>query len=139
MGNREITIDTHALLWYLDKGQNKKLSTLALQAVESAERNGVIYVPAIVVMETFHIIEKGRFFLSDDRDCATQATAFLSMIQKHRSYQIIPIEPNLMRASIPLRGLKIHDRLIAATAMLTGSVLVSKDRAITDKEVNVLW
>jgi PIN domain nuclease of toxin-antitoxin system len=46
MGNRAITIDTHALLWYFDMGQNKKFSMLALQAIADAEHDGIIYVPA---------------------------------------------------------------------------------------------
>lgn len=42
MDNYRITLDTHSLLWYMDKGQNMKLSHKALQKIEQAERNGTI-------------------------------------------------------------------------------------------------
>jgi len=140
---RAITIDTHALLWYLDMGQNKKLSMLALQAIADAEHSGIIYVPAIVIMETFRIIEKGRFSLRSKanapQNSRQQAMSFLSMIENHRSYQIVAVHANLMRAAIPFSGLKIHDRLIAATAVLTDTALVSRDRDIAATGARVLW
>lgn len=139
MGSGPITLDTHSLLWYLDKGQNKKLSAPALRAIIAAEEEGLIYVPAIVVMETVRIIEKGRFSLHIGEDRGAQATAFLSMIDYHGCYRIVPIDARVLRAAIPLRDLKIHDRLVLATATLTRTPLVTKDRAIAATGANTVW
>lgn len=139
MGNRAITVDTHALVWHLDKGQKKKLSAAALKAIVRAELYDVVYVPAIAIMETVRIIEKGRFSLAPGQDSRQQAMYLLSMIETNPAYQIVPVEANLIRAAIPFTGLKIHDRLIAATALLTGSVLVSKDTQITATGLRVVW
>ncbi|UJS17878.1 MAG: hypothetical protein L3J17_02175 [Candidatus Jettenia sp.] len=38
-----------------------------------------------------------------------------------------------------IRGLEVHDRVILATARLTGSPLVSNDREIHAKGVKVIW
>jgi PIN domain nuclease of toxin-antitoxin system len=140
MGSADVTIDTHSLLWYIDKGQNDSLSPLALQAIIEAEGSGLIYVPAIVLMEALFLIEKGRFSLrGSGQNDQEQATDFLSTIEGSDIYRIIPIDAKLLRATIPLKGLDIHDRLILATSILTDSVLVSKDRAIRAKGVNVVW
>ncbi|MDI6751625.1 MAG: PIN domain-containing protein, partial [bacterium] len=60
----EITLDTHSLIWYVDKKLNKKLSKKALEAIKKAEEAGIVYVSVIVLMETLHLIEKGRVKLS---------------------------------------------------------------------------
>jgi len=138
MGNG-VTLDTHSLLWYVDRSQNRKLSKLALESIITAEGSGMIYIPAMVIMETFYLIEKGRFSLRAGKDQQEQAISFLSMIVANPRYHIVPIDANLLKATIPLRGLKIHDRLILATAVLTDSVLVSKDREITAMGVNIVW
>lgn len=46
-----ITIDTHVLIWYVDKSLNDKLSKKALSTLEDFEGNSFIYVPVIVLME----------------------------------------------------------------------------------------
>jgi len=45
----------------------------------------------------------------------------------------------LLKIAISLQGLEIHDRLILATAIMTDSILVSKDMTIRAKGVNVIW
>jgi len=55
-----ITIDTHSLIWYLDKSLNSKLSAIDLDTIIKAEKNGIIYVPVIVLVEILYLIEKGR-------------------------------------------------------------------------------
>jgi len=46
-----------------------------------------------------------------------------------------------LEVAIPLKGIEIHDRLILATAMITNSVLVSKDRTLKTRNFNisVVW
>ena len=55
-----ITIDAHSLVWYLDKGLNSNLSEKALHFIKEAEKNDIIYIPIIVLVELLYLIEKGR-------------------------------------------------------------------------------
>jgi len=53
-----VVTDTHALIWYLF--EPKRLSSVARTALLQAETNpGVIYVPAISVVEARYLVEKG--------------------------------------------------------------------------------
>jgi len=131
MGNRDITLDTHALLWYVDESLKGKLSPAALEAIRAAEGEGIIYVPAIAFMEILHLVERKKSSISFGR--------LMLSIEEGTNYRIIPIDGRLLRAAVPLKGLEIHDRLILATAVFTDSVLISKDRTIAAKGVNVLW
>jgi PIN domain nuclease of toxin-antitoxin system len=131
MGSKDITLDTHVLLWYVDELLKRRLSPLALRAIREAEKEGIIYIPAIVLMEMLHLVERKRSSISFDR--------LMMSIEESSNYRIVPIDGTLLKAAIPLKGLEIHDRLILATAMLTGSALVTKDREIKARGVNVLW
>jgi len=131
MGIPSITLDTHSLIWYIDTNLNEKLSKTALHAIEEAEDSGIIYIPAITLLEALDLIEKGRIKLSFD--------VFMASIREDVAYQIIPLDEELLKAAIPLKGLEIHDRLIVATAILTNTVLVCRDRAVRAMGVNVVW
>lgn len=131
MAAKDITLDTHALIWYVDKPLKGKLSPIALEAIREAERDGVIYIPAIVLMEVLDLVEKKRSSISFSR--------LILGIEESASYRIVAIDGTVLKATIPLKGLDIHDRLILATAMLTDSALVSKDREIHAIGVNVVW
>jgi PIN domain nuclease of toxin-antitoxin system len=127
----DITIDTHALIWYVDANLNYKLSEVALQTITFAEKNGTIYVPSIALMEAMDLIEKGKVSLVFNE--------LLNMVDRGQNYKIVPLDARLLRTSIPLKGLDIHDRLIVSTALLTNTVLISRDRTITEFGINVLW
>lgn len=127
----EITLDTHALIWYIDKGLNKKLSVKALGAIKEAEANGIVYLPVIVLMEMLHLIEKGRVLLS--------FVKFLSLIESCHNYKVIPLDISLIKVAKTLTGLEVHDRLILATSILTNSSLISKDKELGKRGINVVW
>ena len=133
MGITRITIDSHALIWYVDQELNGKLSQPALEAIREAEKNGIIYVPIIALLEIHRLIEKGRLSLSFDK--------LLSDIERGTNYQAIPFDIELLKLSVSIKGLELHDKLIFATAILTNSDLVSKDRVIRAKGTNVkvIW
>ncbi len=131
MGQVRITVDAHALIWYTDVKSNRYLSSRAMDAITSAEREGIIYVPIIVLLEILSVIEKGRYPLDFD--------ALLLDIERNTSYQIVPFDTDLLKMAMRLPGLELHDRVIAATAMLTNSVLVSRDREIRASGVPVVW
>lgn len=133
MGDARITIDSHALIWYVDEKLKANLSAPALEAIREAEEKGVIYVPTIALLEVYRLIEKGKIELSFDK--------LLSDIERGTNYQVIPFDIELLKLSVSIKGLELHDKLIFATAMLTNSSLVSKDRAIKAKGTNVkvIW
>jgi PIN domain nuclease of toxin-antitoxin system len=133
MGSARITIDSHALIWYVDEELKTNLSSSALNTIREAEENGIIYVPIIALLEIYRLIEKGRIRLSFD--------ILLSGIEQGTNYQLIPFDIELLRLAVSISGLELHDKLIFATAMLTNSALVSRDRAIRAKgtKVKVMW
>lgn len=131
MGQNRITLDTHALIWYVHGPSKSKLSTLALDTIKLAERDGVIYIPTIALLEVLSIIEKGKYPLVFE--------ALLSALERNMCYQIIPFDVTLLRATADVKELTLHDRVIVATAILTNSILVSKDRDIGASEITVVW
>lgn len=127
----EITLDTHSLIWFVDKGLNKKLSRKALKTIRNVEEVGIIYIPIIVLMEILHLIEKGKINLTFSK--------LLDNIENSLNYQIIPFDTELLRTAETITGLEAHDRLILATAMLTNSILISKDNQVRTKGIKVIW
>jgi PIN domain nuclease of toxin-antitoxin system len=132
MGITRITVDTHTLVWFLDKTlKAKRLSAKALEVIRESEKYGVIYVSAISLMEIVDLSEKGRISVSFQ--------SVLSLIDTNEAYKVIPVNNELVKVAIPLQGLEIHDRLIMATALITDSVLLSKDKEINATGLNVIW
>lgn len=131
MEQNRITLDAHAIAWYIHEPSKKRLSRKALETIRSAERNGTIYIPTIALLEVLRLIEKGKIQLS--------FADVLDGLERSKRYKIIPFDVRLLRVAMQVQGLELHDRLIAATAILTNSVLVSKDRMIGASEVVVVW
>jgi len=131
MATSNITLDTHGLIWYIDKRSNKRLSKQTLETIKVAEKEATIFVPIIALMEILHLIDAGRFPVSFGTVIRT--------VKENEAYQIVPFDMRLLEIAIPLKGLEIHDRLVAATAVMTDSILVSKDRTIGVPGVTVVW
>ncbi|MBM2833660.1 MAG: PilT protein domain protein [Candidatus Brocadiaceae bacterium] len=127
----EITLDTHAFIWYLDKSLNNKLSPKALKAIKEAEDSYTVYLPIIVLMEVLYLIEKGRVNLSFHK--------LLLNLEESVNYEIVPFDTRLLKIAETIKGLEVHDRLILATAILTGSPLISNDKEIHAKGIKVVW
>jgi PIN domain nuclease of toxin-antitoxin system len=127
----KITVDAHSLIWFLDADLKYKLSDSASKAIRKAQEESVVFIPIIAIMEIVYLIERGRINTSFD--------SFMSAIEINSNFQIIPLNTELLKIAISLQGLEIHDRLILATAIMTDSILVSKDMTIRAKGVNVIW
>ncbi|MFH0925542.1 MAG: PIN domain-containing protein [bacterium] len=126
-----ITLDTHTLSWYLE-GSNSKLSEKALKAIKEAERDDIIYISIIVLMELLHLIEKGRINLSFKK--------IISLIEENDHYNVVDFNMELLDIVEELKGLEAHDRIILATAILTESALISKDKEIRNYQgINIIW
>jgi len=131
MGKTDITVDTHTLLWYLDSDYNDRLSNKAFEVISEAELSGIIYVPIISLAEALHQIDKRKFNTTWDN--------LISSIRNNEAYKIVRLSEDVLDKAVSLKGLEIHDRLIVATALVTGSVLVSKDKEIRATGLNVIW
>lgn len=126
-----ITVDAHSLIWYVHEPSNVKLTQKALEIIDNAERNGIIYVPSIVLLEILRLVEKGKYPISFD--------ALVKNIENHARYEVIPLNTELISILKNIHGLELHDRVIVATAMMTNTILVSKDREIRAAGLNVIW
>jgi len=132
MGVKGITIDTHTLVWYVDKTlKGKKLSKIALEMIREAEIQSTIYISVISLMEILDLVEKKRISVSFQ--------TVLSAIEKNEAYRVITVDTELVKLTRLLPRIEIHDRLILATAVLTNSTLLSKDREIEHTGLNVIW
>jgi PIN domain nuclease of toxin-antitoxin system len=131
MGKTDITLDTHSLLWYLDSDYHNRLSNKALEVISEAELSSIIYVPIISLAEALHQIDKQRFNITWDK--------LMSSIRNNEAYEIVPLNEDVLDKAVSLKGLEIHDRLIVATALVTDSVLVSKDKEIRATGLKVIW
>lgn len=127
----EITLDTHSLIWYLDKTLSKKLSKKALNTIKKAEKAGTIYIPAIVLVEILYLIEKGRINYNFDN--------LVNALEGNSSYRILPLDVSIVKELVVLKGLETHDRIILASAKAVNVPLVSKDEVIRKNCESVIW
>ena len=128
---KRITIDAHTLIWYYHEDSNIKLSHRALTAILEAEEKGIIYVSTVVLMEVLRLLEKGKYpIIFDD---------FLKDIEDDEAYKIVPLTTEVIKAMKSFPNLELHDRAIVATALITDSVLVSKDIEISRVYNRVIW
>lgn len=127
----EVTLDTHALLWYLDENLNNKLSEKAFNAIKTAEEQGIIYISVITLVEILYLIEKGRINYNFN--------FILKTLEENEVYCIIPLDICVLQEIENLKGLETHDRIILSTAKTTKSLLISKDETIRSNYKEVLW
>ncbi len=51
----------------------------------------------------------------------------------------LPFDAKLLKIAETIKGTEAHDRVIMATALLTGSPLVSNDKEIRAQGIKVIW
>ena len=91
MEQNRITIDAHALVWYLHELSRKFLSKKALKTIMLAENEGFIYVPSVVMLEILRLIEKGKFPLSFSN--------LLSSIEQSEAYKLIALDNESLKST----------------------------------------
>jgi PIN domain nuclease of toxin-antitoxin system len=133
MGQNRITIDTHALIWYMHEDSNVNISEEAFRTIKATENNGIIYVPTIVLLEIFRVIKKGKYPILFD--------VLLSKIEDSRNFHIVPFDLDILKLTVKHQDFELHDSIIFATAVITGTPLVTKDRQIKARRANVevIW
>jgi PIN domain nuclease of toxin-antitoxin system len=114
------SLDTHSLVWYI-----RGFSTLSPTAkdiiakIYRGEANG--FISTMVVLEAFYISLKHKTF------------AFSSFLEKIKrpNIRVIPFDNEVLVKTFELPAeLDTHDRIIAATAVVTSTPLVTKDRIL---------
>ncbi len=63
----------------------------------------------------------------------------LLTLEESSNYQIIPFDTRLLKIAQTLKGLEVHDRIILATATLTNSPIVTKDKDMIGKGILTIW
>jgi len=130
-----VVVDTHALIWYLF--EPKRLSSVARTALLQAEVNpGMIYVPAISVVEARYLVEKSTItepIFERLVDSLLDADTPLTVVPL--SLDIACALKEVTKRTVP----DMPDRIIAATALHLGLPLITRDRKIQASQVESVW
>ncbi|MBM4425396.1 MAG: type II toxin-antitoxin system VapC family toxin [Chloroflexi bacterium] len=135
-GVNSFVTDTHALLWHLSND-----SALSAQAGEKFRLadigGGEIFIPSIVLVEVVFLAERQR--VPSER---IDRIANLSVVPGSH-YHLVPLDMALIQTMrrIPREIVpEMPDRLIAATALLLGLPLITRDTRIAQlTTVECIW
>lgn len=121
-----IILDTHVLVWWVSNPE--KLSDKAQKLIEvEAKKGNEILVSSISVWEICMLIKKSRLKLTMDID------TWIGKIEQIIFLEFIPVDNKIAEQSVNLHG-TFHndpaDRMIIATALKYGAVLITSDRKI---------
>jgi PIN domain nuclease of toxin-antitoxin system len=121
-----IVLDTHAWIWWLS--EPRLLSPKARRAVDAAVAADSVHISAISAWELAMLVERGRLQLDRTARAFIQGTEALPFVH------FVDVDPRIALSAAELRWEHRDpaDRLIAATAMLLGAPLLSKDERMGD-------
>jgi PIN domain nuclease of toxin-antitoxin system len=131
--DKVILLDTHVLVWLAT--EPTKLSKHARSAIRRASRAGGIGISAITLWELAWLATHGRLQLTGTVE------AYLEEISSRVA--ILPITTKVAALANQFStdySSDPCDRLIGATALAQGMILVTKDAKIRDcKQLQTLW
>lgn len=135
MIQRAVT-DAHPLIWVVE-GKVKRLGRLArrfFEAVDAGE--GLLLIPTMVLVELGEAAHRNKVTFTGQR-----FADWLATIATVPNYQILPLTLDVVMAAESLRNIPERtDRLIAATALVHGCPLISRDPEIAQAaDVPLLW
>jgi len=124
------SLDTHSIVWYI-RGQ-KTLSYKAREIIEkifAGEANG--YISTMAILEAFYVSLKHKDFIFSH---------FLESI-KRPNIQIISFDSEVLSQSFELPvEIHIHDRVIVASAIITNTPLITKDKILRSNfPLETIW
>ncbi len=124
--------DTHALVWYLKEDTN--LSADAKTIFEKAEQG-----ETTIIITTISLLE--LLFICKKKNSLLQFKTILQKLNEAISYTIYDLDFQIVMACTELDNIpEIHDRVITATAALTGATVITKDEDIRKSGyVPILW
>lgn len=120
-----IVLDTHALVWWV--AEPRLLGKRARAAIDAAVRDEAVHVSSISAWELALLARRGRIELSLD------VADWLACVEALAWVHFVPVDNRVALRSVTLPG-PLHedpaDRIIAATALVLGAPLVTKDRRL---------
>ena len=130
-----IVLDTHAWLWWVSSPEY--LSETAKQTIDEAATGKNIFISSISAWEIAILVSRGRLKLTmnpADWVAASEALPF---------FDFVPVSNSIALKSVQLPGI-LHndpaDRIIIATTVSLGAVLVTKDEKIRNyPHVKTVW
>lgn len=130
-----IVLDTHAWIWWVSSPEF--LSETAKQVIDEAVTERNIFISSISAWEVAILVSRGRLKLTmspGDWVAASEALPF---------FDFVPVSNSIAIKSVRLPGV-LHndpaDRIIIATTISLGAVLVTKDEKIRNYEhVKTVW
>jgi PIN domain nuclease of toxin-antitoxin system len=130
-----IVLDTHAWIWFTSNPE--ALSQKATKVGEAAVKEKNLLISSISAWEVALLVKKGRLKLTMD------VTDWIAKSENLPFIQFIPVTNSIAVKSVNLPP-PLHpdpaDRIIIATALSTGSPIVTKDKKISDySHVKTIW
>ena len=128
-----ILLDTHVLIWLAN--EPAKLSKKASEAIRSATQTGGLGISAITLWELAWLATNGRLAI------AGTVEDFVERISSRTAIQPITVRVAVLANQLPATySADPCDRLIGATALAEGAVLVTKDRKIRScRQIKTIW
>ena len=128
-----IFLDTHVLLWWIADDTNLPAS---VKKYITAHRKSGILVSSMSFWEIALLVKKGRLSLGYDVRTWTEKVLSLEFLK------VVPPDPFLLIESVMLSDFHKDpaDRIIAATSLKMGAVLVTKDNKLrTSPHLKTYW
>lgn len=131
-----LVADSHAFIWYVQA--SRRLSDGARKAMDAAtEAEAPLLISAATLVELVYLMEKGTFTQAD-------VDALLEILDAPDSgFEVAPVDSAVARAvgSIPRTAVTDpFERVIAATALVTGLPLVTYDHRLRElAALETIW
>jgi PIN domain nuclease of toxin-antitoxin system len=133
MADEMIVVDTHVVIWMT--GEHRLLSPVAREALAKGRREGTLAIADITLREIALQVMQGRVSVGSTLE------AYLEFVES--LFQVMPVTGRIAERSVRFGNtfpLDPADRLIAATVLIHGAELVTKDEPIrASGEVPVIW
>jgi len=127
--------DTHGLIWYLEN--SPRLGEKAGELFDACDQGkSLIYVPTICLIEIVYLQEKGRIPPNLKKHFDNELEkGETGLVVVDLTVEVVKALSEVPREVVP----ELPDRIIAATALYLGLPLISRDRAIQQAGIEVVW